>query len=128
MSRGKQTEPDTAASRWKSCLFWFCVPSDIVSAFGPATTSVMPVSDRLVPDRTRKVIGGMKIGLFIGLDQQFVHEHNIRLWQPATGWLNAESFGDMIVFKDQHLSRPSWYPVGSPHMPDAGKIQVTGDT
>ena len=34
----------------------------------------------LVPDRAWKVICRVKVAFFIRLDQQFMHQHNIRLW------------------------------------------------
>jgi hypothetical protein len=34
----------------------------------------------LVPDRARKMICRVEVTLFVCLNQQLVHEHNIRFW------------------------------------------------
>jgi hypothetical protein len=36
--------------------------------------------DALVPDRARKVVCCVKVAFFIRLDQELMHQHNVRLW------------------------------------------------
>jgi len=37
-------------------------------------------SDTLMPDRAWKVVCCVKVAFFIRFDQEFMHQHNVRLW------------------------------------------------
>ena len=66
----------------------------------------------------------VEVALFVCLDQQLVHKHNIRLWQSTAGWLDTEPLGDAFMLEYQHLAWPAWNAVSPASMPCAGDVQI----
>src|SRR6185312_14563374 len=54
-------------------------------------------------ERTREVVGGREIPVLIGLDEQLVHQDDVRLRQASDLWLETEPLHHTPPLLDQHL-------------------------